>query len=86
VRGNFYSMNLVGIVVSPPEYRDLEASPLFETVGVYYASSAALQRERAERVPFRLRDRQVLHRAWRAVSPRGPDASGLPSRSVVTSE
>src|SRR5205823_14354718 len=50
VRGNFEAQNLKDIWVSPPEYRDLQASPLFETVGVYYVDSAALQGERAERV------------------------------------
>src|SRR5437660_3653045 len=50
VRGNFAGQNLIGIWVSPPEYRDLKASPLFETVGVYSDDTAALQGERAERV------------------------------------
>src|SRR5438105_10926173 len=50
VRGNFYAQNLVDIWVSPQEYKDLQASPLFSSVGVYYADTAALQGERAERV------------------------------------
>src|SRR5438045_9068144 len=49
VRGNFAGQNLIGIWVSPPEYRDLKASPLFETVGVYSVATAAPQGEPAER-------------------------------------
>ena len=51
VRGNFYAQDLIDIWVSAPEYRDLAASPLFETAGVYYDETAALQGDRAERVP-----------------------------------
>src|SRR5436305_14872088 len=48
VRGNFYAQNLIAIWVSAPEYRDLGASPLFESVGVYYDDTAALQGDRPE--------------------------------------
>jgi predicted permease len=50
VRGNFYAQNLLEIWISPQEYKDLQASPLLETIGVYYDDTAALQGERAERV------------------------------------
>ena len=50
VRGNFHAQNLIDIWVSAPEYRDLKGSDLFQTVGVYYDATAALQGDRAERV------------------------------------
>jgi predicted permease len=54
VRGNFYSQNLIDIWISAPEYRDLKSADLFQTVGVYFDTTGALQGERAERVPIGL--------------------------------
>ncbi|MCA1828031.1 MAG: ABC transporter permease [Myxococcales bacterium] len=51
VRGNWYGQNLTGIWASTAEYRDLQKSPLFESVGVYSNDTVALQQQdRAERI------------------------------------
>ncbi len=50
VRGNFVAQNLVDIWISPQEYKDLRAAPMFESVGVYDDETAALQGATAERV------------------------------------
>jgi predicted permease len=51
VRGNFEIQNLFGIPVSAPEYEDLRRASFFQSVGVSLDYTAALQGERAERVP-----------------------------------
>src|ERR687884_170862 len=51
VRGNWYGQNLTRIWVSTAEYRDLQAAPLFESVGVYANDTVAVQgQDRAERI------------------------------------
>jgi predicted permease len=89
VRGNFYAQNLIDIWVSTPEYADLEASPLFETVGVYSDASAALQGEKAERVQVGLATGSLFKAL--GVQPRygrsfaaGEDARGQDGVALLT--
>jgi predicted permease len=51
ITGNFEAQNLIGIVLSAAEYRDLETAKTLAPAGVWSDRNAALQGDTAERVP-----------------------------------
>src|SRR5215468_6921891 len=51
ITGNFEAQNLLGIVLSAGEYRDLGRAKVLQPAGVWSDRNAALQGDTAERIP-----------------------------------